>query len=104
MSLNKIVVGDYGQSVELTFIDVDTSAAADISSYTTAQQMIFTDPEGNEGAAVTAAFKTDGTDGIITYTIPSGLFDAAGNWTVRGRVTTGSAQLSTEEHTFNVLA
>lgn len=102
MSLKKIIVSDYGQSIELTFIDVDTSSAADISSYTTAQQMIFTDPEGND-TTVTAAFKTDGTDGIINYTVASSLFDAAGSWTVRGRVTTASAQLSTEEHRFNVL-
>lgn len=102
MSLDKIVNGDYGQTVEITFIDVDTDAAADISSYTTAQQMIFTSPSGVE-ATKTAGFKTDGTDGIITYALVSGDINAAGNWTVRGVVTTGSAKLSTEEHKFNVL-
>lgn len=103
MSLDKIIATDYGQVIELTFIDVDTAAAADVSTYTTAQQMIFTSPAGTE-TTKTAAFKTDGTDGIIDYTVESGLFSAAGTWTVRGRVTTGSAQLSTEEHLFTVLS
>ncbi len=102
MSWDKIVKDDYGQVGKLTFIDVDTNAAADISAYTTAQQMILTDPEGN-AAIVTAAFDSDGSDGIIKYTIQSGDIDATGNWTVRGRVTTGSAQLSTEEHKFIVI-
>lgn len=103
MSLDKIVNGDYGQTVTITFYDVDTNAAADISGYTTAQQMIFTSPSGTE-TTKTAAFATDGTDGQIDYTLVSGDINAAGNWTVRGRVTTGSAQLSTEELRFTVLA
>lgn len=102
MSLDKIVSGDYGQDVELTFIDVDTNAAADISGYTTAQQMIFTDPEGT-AETKTASFKTDGSDGIITYTLVSGDIDAGGTWFVRGVVTSGSAKLSTEEKGFTVL-
>lgn len=102
MSLDKIVNGDYGQSIELTFVDVDTGNAANISSYTTAKQMIFTSPSGT-ASTKTAAFKTDGSDGIITYTLISGDINSAGNWTVRGVVTTGSAKLSTEEHKFTVL-
>ncbi len=102
MSLDKIVNGDYGQTVELTFVDVDTGNAANISSYTTAKQMIFTSPSGT-ASTKTAAFKTDGSDGIITYTLISGDINSAGNWTVRGVVTTGSAKLSTEEHKFTVL-
>ena len=46
MSLDKIVKDDYGQVMKITFTDVDTDTAADVSSYTTAQQMIFTDPAG----------------------------------------------------------
>lgn len=103
MSLDKIVNGDYGQTVVITFNDVDTSAAADISGYTTAQQMIFTNPSGS-ATTKTAAFVTDGSDGQITYTLVDGDIDAAGNWKVRGVVTSGSAKLSTEEETFNVLA
>jgi hypothetical protein len=103
MSFDNIVVGDYGQVAKLTFIDVDTSAAADISSYSTAQQMVFTDPSGTK-TAKTAAFDSDGTDGIIKYTVDNSFIDAAGLWKVRGRVTSGSAELTTVEHEFLVLA
>lgn len=103
MSFDNIVVGDYGQVAQLTFIDTDTNVAADISAYSTLQQMVFTDPSGNVTAA-TAAFGSDGTDGIIQYTIASGLFDEAGDWKVRGRVTSGAAELTSVNYAFNVLA
>jgi hypothetical protein len=103
MSFDNIVVGDYGQVAKLTFIDVDTSTAADISAYSTTIQMVFTDPSGTKTAKV-AAFDSDGTDGIIKYTIDSGLFDAAGWWKVRGRVLSGAAELTSVEYNFEVLA
>lgn len=103
MSWDYIVSGDYGQVGKITFIDVDTDAAADISGYSTTIQMILTDPDGN-AATKTAAFDSDGTDGIIKYTIASGDFDEGGNWQVRGVVKSASATLSTEVHTFLVLA
>ncbi len=103
MSFDGIVNGDYGQIAKLTFIDVDTDAAADISTYSTTIQMIFTDPSGNE-TTVTATFDSDGTDGIIQYTTITGLFDEAGNWRVRGKVTSGSAVLTSEQHEFYILA
>ena len=100
MSLDNIYVGDYGQPIELTVLDVDTGAAADISGYTTSQKMIFTSPAGTVTEKA-AAFSTDGTDGIIRYTVENGLLNAAGNWEVRGRVASGSAVLSTEKHRVN---
>lgn len=103
MSFKNIYVGDYGQVAKITFIDVDAGTAADISSYSTTKQMIFTDPSGTV-MAKTATFDTDGTDGVIKYTIESDLFDAAGWWKVRGRVSTGTTQLTTEQHQFYVSA
>jgi hypothetical protein len=104
MSFDKIVTADFGQVAKLTFIDVDTNAAADISGYSTTIQMIFTDPDGNAAAKV-ATFDSDGTDGIIKYTIATGDLDEAGKWQVRGKVIAGSgATLTTEQHTFLVLA
>ena len=103
MSLNDIIVDDYGQIIKLTFIDVDTSAAADISTYSSTIQMIFTDPAGNN-TTKTATFDSDGSDGIIKYTVEDGLIDEAGYWTVRGRVTSGTAKLTTVPHNFEVLA
>ena len=102
MSFDSIVVQDYGQVAKITFIDVDTDAAADISNYTTAQQMVFTSPAGTSYTK-TAAFDSDGTDGIIKYTIEAGLFNKAGWWKVRGKVTRAAAILSTAEHVFEVL-
>lgn len=102
MSLTNIVAGDYGQVIKLTFLDVDTNAAADISSYTTSQVMVFTSPAG-VATSKAAAFDTDGEDGIIKYTVEAS-FLTAGNWKVRGRVASGAAVLTTEEHRFLVLS
>lgn len=102
MSLANIVKDDYGQEIQLTFIDVDTSAAADISGYSSTISMIFTSPSG-ASTTKTAAFEDDGTDGVISYTIESGLLDAAGQWQVRGRVSSGVATLTTARHYFDVL-
>lgn len=101
MSFQNIYKNDFGQVAKITFTDVDTNAAADISSYSVSQSMIFTDPSGTE-TAVTAAFATDGTDGIIQYTVADGLFDVAGDWTVRGKVVGSTATLSTEVHRFYI--
>ena len=103
MSFKNIVKDDYGQVAKLTFIDVDTDAAADISGYASTIQMIFTKPGGTTSTK-TAAFDTDGTDGVIAYTVESGLFDTAGWWLVRGRVASASATLTTVEHSFRVLS
>ena len=101
MSLKGIRAGDYGQPLELTFIDEDTGEAADISGYTTIQQVILTPPSGS-AVTKTAAFKTDGTDGIIRYIIEEGVINAGGNWEVYGRVKSGSAQLTTLKERFYV--
>jgi hypothetical protein len=103
MSLDDIVAGDYGQVVKLTFIDTDTDAAADVSSYSSTIQMLFTDPDGNT-ATETATFDTDGSDGVIKYTLADGDIDAAGYWKVRGKVASGAAVLTSVEHTFLVVS
>lgn len=101
MSFKSIIVGDYGQIAKITFIDVDTAAAADISPYSTIQQMIFTDPSGIV-TVKDADFDSDGSDGIIKYTIEPGLLEQPGAWEVRGRVQNGAAKLTTEIHKFHV--
>jgi hypothetical protein len=103
MSFDNIVVGDYGQWAELTIIDVDTKAAADISSYSQTQTMIFTKPDGTEQEG-TAAFSDTGEDGKIKYKTENGLFSLAGEYRVRARVESPTAILSTEEHKFTVLS
>lgn len=101
MSFKNIVVGDFGGVAQLTILDTDTGAAADISSYSTTIQMIFTNPSGTE-IPKTATFVTDGTDGKIKYTIENNLFTVAGIWSVRGRVAGASSRLTSVIHRFNV--
>ena len=93
MSLNGIVKDDYGYALELTYIDVDTESAADISGYTTSQSVILRDPGGNS-ATKTAAFKTDGSDGVVTYTVADGDIDEEGTWNVRVQVESGAGLLT----------
>ena len=105
MSLDDIVAGDYGQVMELTVTDTDADAdaAADVSSYTTSQEIILTDPDGN-AATETAAFDSDGSDGLVTYTVADGDIDEAGYWKIRVVLTSAAAVLSTVEETFLVVS
>ena len=102
MSLLNIINGDFGQVIELTFLDVDTDAAADISSYSTTISMIFVSPAGTS-TTKTATFKTTGADGIIKYTVDAS-FLTTGAWKVRGQVSTASIKLTTVWHYFTVEA
>ena len=102
MSMNKIIAEDYGQTLTITVKDTDTSAAADLSGYTTAQQVFFRDSDGNISSAKTAAFSSDGSDGVIEYTIADGDIDKSGVWEVCARVTSGSAVLTSEWLSFTV--
>lgn len=101
MSLKTLIAGDHGQPLELTFLDVDSGQAADLSAYTASQKMIFTKPDGTE-VEKTASFKTDGSDGILTYTVEAGLL-VSGSWLLKGQVTSSSAKLTTERHSFRVI-
>jgi carbohydrate-selective porin OprB len=93
-----IHVGDYGSVGKLTITEDGT--AVDVSGYTTLQ-FIFTAPSGIQ-ATKTAAFDTDGTNGVLKYTIEDGLFSTAGVWRVRARVAATGVSLSSEEVIFLV--
>lgn len=99
MSLSGIMVGAYGNPIRLTC--KEDGVAADISAYTTTRQLIFADPSGN-ASAKTASFYTDGTDGVLTYTVESGLFDEAGNWRVQAKIATASKVVYSETLEFEV--
>ncbi len=102
MSFSNIVAGDFGQVAQVTFIDTDTGQPADISSYNASVQMVFVDPAGVETVKL-ATFATDGTDGVIEYTVEEGLIAQAGNWRVYGRVAGAGSRLTTVQHKFTVL-
>jgi len=101
MSLDKISKDDYGYSILLTFIDTDTNSADDISAYTTAQYMVFQDPMGTEHEK-SASFNTDGSDGVVTYTVQDGDIPMSGEWKVRIKVQSGSSIIRSEWETFDV--
>lgn len=102
MSFDNIVAGDYGQIATITVIDTDTKIAADISGYTTSLKMVFTSPSGIE-TEKPATFLTDGTDGVIKYTIENDILDTPGLWQVRAVVASSSSQLSSQTTKFKVL-
>lgn len=103
MSLANIISGDYGQVIQLTVLDTDTGAAGDVSGYTTSQSMVFKDPDGNEETKV-AAFVTDGSDGLVDYTLVDGDIDERGNWNVRVILTSAVAVLTSTWLEFLVLS
>jgi hypothetical protein len=102
MSLDYMVAGDYGQIIVLTVLDCDTSAAADISGYSTSIQVVLKDPSLNEETK-TALFVTDGSDGKVKYTVTTGVIDERGSWAIRAIVKSGTAQLSSDWAQFAVL-
>lgn len=101
MSLLFIVDGDFGQPMDMTVRDVDTGLAVDISGYSTEQVFVFKGPDG-EVTEKEAEFKTDGVDGIIRYVTEDGFF-TSGYWRVRGRLSSGTARLTTTEHRFKII-
>jgi hypothetical protein len=100
MSLDKVVAGDYGHVMDLTVQDVDTEAAADLSSYTTVQ-VEFKDPGGSI-VTKTAAFATDGSNGVVRYTLADGDIHVGGKWAVRAKLSKDGALLRSVWEDFTV--
>jgi hypothetical protein len=98
MAYTDIQADDYGWIARLTL--QQDGVAVDISSYTTLQ-LIFRDPSGTQSAK-TATFNTDGTDGVLKYTVADGDIDVAGSWRVRARVAKTGVELHSEWHLFTV--
>ena len=100
MAFTNIHVSDFGWLAQLTI--VEDGAAVDISSYTT-RQFVFAKPDATE-VTKTALFDTDGTDGVLTYTVEDGLIDATGYWSVRAVLTKANAELTSDAVLFHVAA
>ena len=99
MSLNDLVVGNYGVVIELTV--QEDGSAADISGFTTLLQMILKHRDGTT-ATKSASFKTDGTDGIMQCTVADGDLHASGDWQIQGRLVSGSQDVRTVPTSFRV--
>jgi hypothetical protein len=99
MSWIDIHINDYGWIGKLTL--QQDGVALDISSYTTLNY-IFKDPSGVAAAAKVAAFDSDGTDGILKYTIVAADIDEVGKWYVQARISKVGAVLTSDWHQFDV--
>ena len=95
-----IHVDDFGWLAQLTIVQDDV--AVDISSYTT-RQFVFRKPDATE-VTKTAVFDSDGTDGVLDYTVEDGLIDATGYWGVRAVLTKANAELTSDTVLFRVAA
>jgi hypothetical protein len=102
MSLAGIHVDDYGYALEITVNDKDTDTSTDISTYTT-RSFLLRDPAGTT-TTKTALFKTDGTDGALTYTVVTGDIDQPGRWQIQVQLSDGSSVITSDIIVFSVLA
>jgi len=89
--MTTIYAEDYGRVRQLTI--KQNGVVQDISSFTTLE-IIFVNPSGT-AVAKTAEFATDGTDGVIQYTILDGDMDTSGAWKVFGRVAKTGSEITT---------
>lgn len=95
---DNIQVNDYGWvgKIRLT----QACVAVDISAYTT-RQLIFKSPSGVK-TTKTATFDTDGTDGVLAYTVENGLINEVGIWYVQARIAKAGAELTSDPIEFRV--
>jgi len=98
MSLQNIVNGAYGFVIDLT-VQQD-GVAQDISAFS-AVTFLFEDPDGVVISHV-AGFKTDGSEGIVRYTVADGDIDQEGNWRVQVVLSSASASVPTRWLGFRV--
>ena len=92
---------DLGTIFRLTITDT-AGTASDVSTAST-KYIYFQDPDGTK-TQKTAAFYTDGKDGIIQYTTIAGDIDQVGTWQVQGYVETSLGKFFTEKSSFKVYA
>ena len=91
---------DIGTIFRLTITDT-AGVVIDVST-ATVKFIYFQKPDGTK-LKRTAAFYTDGTDGIIQYTAIAGDINAEGQWLVQGYVETSDGKFFTLKSKFNVL-
>lgn len=96
----------YGYEINVTIVEWDEATqewiASDISSFPTKQFKI--EKPDRTDVTVTAEFETDGTDGILTYTVPSGLglFNQVGWYQLQAIIANASQYFPTSKVGFTV--
>lgn len=98
--MSDLHVGDIGTTLTIT-VEED-GVAVDLST-STAKSIRFQKPSGDT-AAVTPAFGSDGSDGILEYEFVDGDLDEAGTWEMQVIMTFGTDVWSTTKSTFRVLS
>lgn len=94
----EIHVDDIGTIFRLTFLQ--SGSVVDLSTATT-KQIWFKKPSG-EILTKTASFYTDGTDGILQYTVVSGDLDEKGTYEIQGFVVITAGTFHSDVQTFQV--
>lgn len=96
----EIHVGDVGTEFRLVIKD-DNDSIVDIST-ATLLEIVFSKPDGTRNPVV-ASLYTDGTDGIIKYTIASGDLDQSGMYKMQAYVEVGAGNYHSSIVNFKVL-
>lgn len=97
--LETIRIGDVGTILRVSITD-DDGVIVDISTATT-KQIILKKPDTSI-LTKTASFFTDGTDGILTYTLIAGDIDQVGRWQIEAYVVTPTGSWSSTIEAFSV--
>lgn len=91
MAADEIHVGDIGTVFTITIYDGTTAVDISSASFTsTARQLLFRKPDGTISTQ-TAALTSGGTNGSLSFTAPSTLFDSDGTWKVQAVLMLGTS-------------
>lgn len=100
MAADEIHLGDIGLVLKATIQDGDS--IVDLSAATT-KEIKLKPPKGGATKTFSAAFFTDGTDGIITYTtVDADDLDVLGDWKIQGRVVIAAGDFNSDTAAFEV--
>lgn len=99
MSANEVHLNDVGTVFKYSILDedsnvVDVSTASSINIY-------FKKP-GYDTVSKSGTLYTDGTDGIVYYTIASGDLNVVGNWYTQVEIVISDTNWRSDIQTFNV--
>lgn len=90
---------DYGTVLKINVVD----SAGNSQSISDATDILFLLEKPNESIiSRSGILTTDGSDGLIQYTVASGDLDMAGIWSIQGRVFTPGGSYSTSISEFRV--
>ena len=96
---DRLYVGDVGTLVQITLLDGENPL--DLSG-ATVKNLIIRKPSG-DCLTKTLAFATDGSDGVLVYSIETGVLNESGIWQFQARVTLPDGTWSSALSRVNVL-